>query len=131
MRGYFEGYIDPIGSIYFLAKKFVSTTRKIKRQRLLTESEFNNFGKNNNNVGSTFKNDFSFQKHGTPLKWNLKNEVRYCSKAVRPIKSLRNSFGEISKEQKLQNSNHKFSQLGDVFQHRFSLTKFRSSCKKQ
>ena len=74
---------------------------------LLTECEYINFGKNNNNVGSTFYNDFcSFKKQliqtskSVRLKWNLKNEIRYCSKTATSIEKLRNSFGEISKEQK-------------------------------
>ena len=64
MRGYFEGYIYPIRFIYFFAKKLVSsTTRSKKRQRLLTECEFTNFGVNKNTIVSKFYNDFcSFQK---------------------------------------------------------------------
>ena len=56
MRGYIEGYIDPFGSVYFLAKKLSARQpeEKLKRQRLIAECEFINFGKNKNTAGSKF-----------------------------------------------------------------------------
>ena len=65
MRGYIEGYIDPFGSVYFLAKKKLSPRQpeeKLKRQRFITECEFIKFGKNKNTVDSKFYDFCSFQK---------------------------------------------------------------------